>query len=56
MNVAMTAGGKLVELQGTAEGRAFTTSELEKMLRLARRGIRQLFGAQRRAIAGGLRL
>ena len=55
MNVAMTAGGKLVELQGTAEGRAFTTTELDKMLRLARRGIRQLFQAQRRAVADGLR-
>ena len=56
MNVAMTAGGKLVELQGTAEGRAFTTAELERMLRLARHGIRKLFQAQRRAIADGLRV
>ncbi len=52
MNVAMTAGGKFVELQGTAERTPFDGKQLEKMLSLARSGIRKLIAAQRRTIAG----
>jgi len=51
MNVAMTAAGRFVEIQGSSEGAAFGASELEAMLRLARRGIRRLILAQKRAIA-----
>ena len=53
MNVAMTGGGKYVELQGTGEGRPFDADQLEAMLRLARRGIRQLLKIQRQAITDG---
>jgi ribonuclease PH len=35
MNVVMTGGGKLVEVQGTAEGRPFTRAELDRMLSAA---------------------
>ena len=55
MNVAMTRGGKFVELQGTGEGEAFDAEQLQQMLRLARGGIRQLHRAQRLAVAEGLR-
>ena len=45
----MTGGGKFVEIQGTAEGRAFSPEELWAMLDLARKGIRRLIRAQRAA-------
>lgn len=50
MNVAMTAGGKFVELQGTGEGAVFDQEQLLAMLDLARRGIRQLIRHQREAL------
>jgi ribonuclease PH len=46
----MTDSGKYVEVQGTAEGRAFDRAQLDGMLALAERGIGQLFGIQRAAI------
>jgi len=49
MNVAMTGGGKFVELQGTAERVTFGPDQLDQMLRLAARGIRQLLRVQRQA-------
>ena len=54
MNVAMTARGKFVELQGTGEGQPFDAEQLDQMLRLARRGIRKLLRAQRQALVDGL--
>ncbi len=50
MNIAMTSGGKFVEIQGTSEGQPFDDGQLSDMLRLARRGIRKLLAAQRQAI------
>jgi ribonuclease PH len=50
MNLAMTGAGRFVELQGSAESKAFTADQLEAMIRLGKRGIRQLRGAQNRAI------
>jgi len=50
-NVAMTASGKLVEVQGGAEGSTFTRAELSRMLKVAASGIRQLVAAQRKALA-----
>jgi ribonuclease PH len=49
MNVAMTRGGKFVELQGTSEREPFTEEQLQDMLRLAKAGIKKLFRAQRDA-------
>jgi ribonuclease PH len=51
MNVVMTGGGHFVEVQGTAEGAAFTRSELDALLGLADQGIRDLVAAQRKALA-----
>lgn len=46
MNVVMTAGGHYVEVQGTAEGAAFSRAEMEAMLSLADKGIRELLQLQ----------
>ena len=50
MNVVMTGAGRFVEVQGTAEGEAFSRAELDGLLELAARGIGQLIEHQRRAL------
>jgi len=50
MNVVMTRGGGIVEVQGTAEGELFDRSELDTMLGLATDGIRQLTDMQKSAL------
>jgi ribonuclease PH len=50
MNVVMTGGDGFVELQGTAEGAAFTRAELDALLALAAGGIRELIAAQREVL------
>jgi ribonuclease PH len=50
MNVVMTGKGSLVEVQGTAEKRAFSREELDNVLDLARQGIEQVTLLQRKAI------
>ena len=50
MNVVMLAGN-LIEVQGTAEGAAFSRAELNALLDLAEKGIRELMAAQKAAIA-----
>ena len=50
MNVVMTGGGRFVEVQGTAEGEAFSREELDQLLALATRGISDLIAHQRRAL------
>ncbi len=52
MNVVMTGGGGLVEVQGTAEGAPFSRKEMDAMLELAGKGIAQLVAAQKAALAG----
>src|SRR5688572_27350389 len=51
MNVVMTEGGGMIEIQGTAEGAPFSRAEMQSMLDLAQRGIGQLVAAQRAALA-----
>ena len=51
MNVVMTGAGGFVELQGTAEGAAFTRGELNTLMLLADKGIRELIAAQKAALA-----
>jgi ribonuclease PH len=46
MNVVMTEGGRFVEVQGTAEGAAFSKAELDDMLSLAEHGIAGILEAQ----------
>ena len=52
MNVVMNEAGQFIELQGTAEGHAFRRDELDAMLVLAEKGIREIMQAQREALAG----
>ncbi|CAB4676107.1 unannotated protein [freshwater metagenome] len=47
MNVVMTGDGKFIEVQGTAEGAAFSRGELDSLLGLAESGIAELFAMQR---------
>ncbi|HEV7915634.1 MAG TPA: ribonuclease PH [Albitalea sp.] len=51
MNVVMTGSGGFVEVQGTAEGAAFSRDEMGQLLQLADKGIRELVAAQRKALA-----
>ena len=50
MNVVMTGAGGFVEVQGTAEGHAFSRNELSALLDLAASGISRLIGLQRDAL------
>ena len=50
MNVVMTGSGKLVEVQGTAEGAPFTEATLLQMLKLAKRGIHELTRIQKKHV------
>jgi len=50
MNFVMNERGEMIELQGTGEGRAFSRGELEKLLALGEKGIRELMAAQREAL------
>jgi ribonuclease PH len=52
MNVVMTAAGHFVEVQGTAEGAAFSRAEMGQLLDLAEKGIQELVAMQRAALAG----
>ncbi len=51
MNVVMTGARRFVEVQGTAEGMAFSRSELDSLLGLAEDGIGQLLLAQREVLS-----
>jgi ribonuclease PH len=51
MNVVRTGAGQYIEVQGTAEGAAFSRSELDGLLDLAEHGIDQIFELQREMIA-----
>jgi len=53
MNVVMTGKGGLIEIQGTAEGQAFSRQQLDAMLDLAHQGIEELINLQRQVLAAG---
>jgi ribonuclease PH len=46
MNVVMNEAGQFIEVQGTAEGHAFSRDEMDQMLSLAEKGIQQIVKAQ----------
>ncbi len=54
MNVVMTGAGHFVEVQGTAEGVPFTRGDMDALLSLADKGIRELIALQRQALASPL--
>ena len=51
LNVIMTAEGKFIEVQGTAEGEPFDRGALDQMIDLAAEGIEWLVDLQRKALA-----
>ena len=51
MNVVMTGAGHFVEVQGTAEGVAFSRKEMTALLDLAEKGIAELMDLQQQALA-----
>ena len=51
MNVVMTGAGHFVEVQGTAEGAAFSRAEMDRLLQLAEKGIGALIELQRKSLS-----
>lgn len=51
MNVVMTGSGHFIEIQGTAEGQAFTRQEMNTLLDLAQDGIKTLVLAQQKSLS-----
>ncbi len=52
MNFVMTGKGRFIEVQGTAESKPFTKSQLDRLADLAAKGIAQLTALQRQALHG----
>lgn len=50
MNIVMTEAGAFVEIQGTAEGEPYSRSELDTLLALAEKGIKELIDLQKQAL------
>nr|WP_024871788.1 ribonuclease PH [Tolumonas lignilytica] len=51
MNLVMTETGKMIEIQGTAEGEPFSQEELMQLLELGKQGIQQIIQQQHQALA-----
>ena len=54
MNIVMNDARRFIEVQGTAEGHAFTDDEFSAMIGLARNGIADIISAQNEAVAAAL--
>ena len=54
LNCVMNELGELIELQGTGEGRAFSTTEQQELVRLCAKGCKDLQAIQREALGGKL--
>lgn len=52
MNIVMNEAGNFIEVQGTAEGHAFSNDEFTAMLGLAKKGIDEIIAAQNAVLAG----
>ena len=52
MNVVMTGRGGFVEIQGTAEGSVFSKEEMDDLIGLAQKGIRELTRIQKKVLSG----
>ncbi|WMT92239.1 ribonuclease PH [Pelagibacterium sp. H642] len=52
-NFVLTGSGKFVEIQGTAEGEAFSIDELNELISLAQKGIGELVALQRAVLEAG---
>lgn len=52
LNCVMNDAGELIELQGTGEGRAFTFSEQQELVRLCAKGVGELIALQKKLLEG----
>lgn len=52
LNCVMNDAGEIIELQGTGEGRAFTVSEQQELVRLCAKGNRELIALQKKILGG----
>lgn len=50
MNVVMTSKGKIIEIQGTAEGEPFSEAQMHALLQLAKKGIAKIITAQKSSL------
>lgn len=50
MNLVMTSKGRIIEIQGTAEGEPFSENEMDKLLKLAKDGIKKIITIQKRSL------
>ena len=50
MNFVMTESGKIVEIQGTAEGEPFEEAQFNELLALGKQGIAQIVALQKKAL------
>ena len=50
MNVVMTANGRFIEIQGTAEKKPFSKNQLDELLDLAKKGIKDLIAIQKKEL------
>ncbi len=55
MNLAMNDKGQYIEIQGTGEQIAFTSKQLDTMLRLGNKGIKAILEEQKKALAKRIR-
>ena len=46
----MTGKGRLVEVQGTAEGMTFTKRQMDSMLAVAKKGIKEITAIQKKVL------
>lgn len=52
MNIVMLGNGQFVEVQGTGEGGTFSEAQMSSLLRLAKKGIKELLAIQKKNLAG----
>ena len=50
MNIVMTGKGKLIEIQGTAEGEPFSTREMNSLVGLAKSGMKKIFALEKKLL------
>jgi ribonuclease PH len=53
MNIVMTDSGEFVEIQGTGEQKPFTRADMDELLRLGEKGIRELIELQKQTLGEG---
>ncbi len=50
MNIIMTRNGKLIEIQGTAEGEPFSIAQMNNLIELAKKGVKNIFTIQKKIL------